>query len=218
LVLGVVPLDGGTQNPAPPEGGNLNDLRLTSGVSLHVCMGDYMPESVNISDVVTSFYSELRSVAADLNAVSDELGKSITQIDNVLKNLNLGITVWMEIRGGHGEIERGDQSYWSEDIGYSKFGGRWGICLRRVDGDDSHDVWDADTWLFNDAPRALRLVAIDHLVGLLQKLSEEGQTTTQKIQAKLADAQEVATAIIKASRPLMPHRAMNSQINGGEAK
>jgi hypothetical protein len=200
LVLGVVPLEGGTQIPTPPEGGNLNDYRLNSGESLHVCMGDYMPEPVNISEVVASFYSELKTVAANLNTVSDELGRSISQIDMALKTLNLGISVWKTMRRDGNNPENGEFSYWSEDIGYAKLSGRWGICLRRIEGDQSEDVEEVDAWLFNDAPRALRLFAIDHLVALLQKLSEEGVATTQKIRDKLGNAQEIADAIAQASQ------------------
>ncbi len=159
-----------------------------------------MPDPVNISEAVASFFSELRTVAADLNAVSDDLGKSIAEIDAALKNLNLGITVWVKIRGEDADPERGDFSYWSDDIGYSKVSGRWGICLRHVEGDEITQIQSTDSWLFNDAPRAIRLAAIDCIVELLQKLSEEGQATTQKIKEKLADAQEVASAVIKASR------------------
>jgi integrase len=50
--------------------------------------------------IVAAFYSDLKTVAADLNAVSDELGKSISEIDTVLKNLNLGIVVWVTLADG----------------------------------------------------------------------------------------------------------------------
>lgn len=162
-----------------------------------------MPEPVNISEVVASFYSELQSVAADLNAVSDELGSSIAEIDVVLKNLNLGITVWTAFRRDSGDSNKGDFNYSSDEIGYTKCSGRWGICLRQVFGDVSRDEEKEDIWLFNDAPRALRLAAIDHIVALLQKLSEEGQATTQRIREKLADAQKVAAAVTQAAQ----HRA-----------
>jgi hypothetical protein len=177
-----------------------------------------MSDPINISDVVASFYSELRTVAADLNAVSDELGNSIAEIDAVLKRLNLGITVWTSMRKGSGDPNEGDFSYWSEDIGYAKWSGRWGICLRETHGDVSLDEENTDTWLFGDAPRALRLVAIDHIVALLRKLSEEGAATTQKIKDKLADAQELAAAISKASRPVLSPRPSNPgfQVKGAK--
>jgi hypothetical protein len=166
---------------------------------------DFVPEPINIPEVVSSFFSELRTVAADLNAVSDELGKSIAEIDAVLKNLNLGITVWTKMRAGGGDPSEGDFSYWREEIGYAKYSGRWGICLRETYGDQSSDLAEISTWLFSDAPRALRLTAIDHIVSLLQKLSEEGAATTQRIKDKLADAQEVAAALTQASQVPSAH-------------
>jgi hypothetical protein len=166
-------------------------------------------ERSSVPEVVASFYSELRAVAADLNAVSDELGKSISEIDGALRNLNLGISVWVKIRGEDVAPERGDSSYWSDDLGYSKVSARWGICLRHVEGDADADMQSTEEWLFNDAPRALRLAAIDCIVELLQKLSEEGQATTKRIREKLADAQEVASAVIKASRAPRPRPLTN---------
>jgi hypothetical protein len=177
-----------------------------------------MADPVNISDVVASFYSDLKTVAVDLNAVSDELGESIAEIDLVLKSLNLGITVWVKIRGGHGDQSQGDLSYWSEDIGYTKYKGRWGICLRQVEGDIGRDDEDVEIWHFNDAPRALRLSAIDCLVELFQKLSEEGRATTEKIREKLSDAQEVAVAITRAAFPARKARTVSTVIASGEAK
>jgi len=174
-----------------------------------------MPGSINISEVVASFYSDLKTVAADLNSASDELGKYIAEIDAGLKTLNLGITVWVEIRKGHGDFEQGDASFWSEKIGYAKCGGRWGICLSRTDGDVDINAESTEVWLFNEAPRALRIEGVNHLVTLLQKLNEEGVATAEKIREKIADAQEVAAVISKASRPLLPRRPVTA---GFEAK
>jgi hypothetical protein len=167
-----------------------------------------MPDPINISEVVASFYSDLKTVAADLNAASDELGKCIAEIDECLKALNLGLTVWVPIRSGHGDPESGDDSDWSEDIGYAKWAGRWGICLRITESFAGNEN-GPDVWLFNEAPRALRLEGINHLVTLLQKLNEEGLATAKMIREKTTGAQEIATAISKASRPLMPRRPIN---------
>ena len=73
---------------------------------------------------VADYNSQLSTVAADLNAVSDELGKSIAVIDNALQRLNLGITTWVTIQSGEGDQGMGDYSYWSRDIGYAKVDGK----------------------------------------------------------------------------------------------
>jgi hypothetical protein len=177
-----------------------------------------MAGTINISEVVTSFYSDLKTVAADLNAASDELGKCIAEIDDGLKTLNLGITVWVEIDKWHGDFGGGDETYWSEEIGYSKWCGRWGICLRKTYGDAGAGEETCEQWLFNEAPRALRLKGTDHLVTLLQKLNEEGIKTAEMIRAKTAEMQEVAGAITKAAFVPKKGRTAGVQVRFEEAK
>lgn len=159
---------------------------------------------------VASYYSQLSTVAADLNAVSDELGKSIAEIDIALKKLNLGITTWVTIQSGDGDRFRDDYSFWSRDIGYAKVNSKWGISLRKVDGEYTNpDDERVEEWPFNDAPRSLRLEAIDKIPELLEKLSKEAVETTKNIRAKLGEAQAVAEAVKgAASRTTqVPHRA-----------
>jgi|ERR1019366_6647187 hypothetical protein len=148
---------------------------------------------------VEASYRELAQVAADLNAVSDELGKSVSDLDAVLKTLNLGVTVWTAIRS-HSGAEYGQTWYSSEEIGYAKIGGRWGVALRTVKGDEQDpDDESVEAWLFNDAPRSMRLLGIEKIPELLEKLSKEAIETTTRIKGKLAEAQEVAAVVKKAA-------------------
>ena len=165
-------------------------------------------EEIPLLERVASYYSQLSTVAADLNAVSDELGKSIAEIDAGLKKLNLGIATWVTIHGGDGSPC--DDSFWSQDIGYAKVSSKWGISLRTIDGQYSDpDRAETEEWLFNDAPRSLRLEAIDKIPELLEKLSKEAVKTTKNIRARLNEAQAVAEVIKGASnRPArIPVRA-----------
>jgi hypothetical protein len=148
-----------------------------------------------LSQRVASYYNQLSSAAKDLNAISDELGKSIAEIDVALKKLNLGVAVWVPIR--HDEGTPNESWYWSEDIGYAKFGTTWGICLRKVNGDFQRgdDDEQVESWLFTDAPRTLRISAIEKIPGLLEKLSKEAVKTTNDIRARLSEAQAVAEAV-----------------------
>ena len=145
----------------------------------------------SLAERVQSSYLELALVASDLNAISDELGKSISEIDLALKKLNLGVSVWVNIRAGGDDLD-----YFMEQIGYSKVDGKWGVALRTVSG--NHSRPDEDTieqWLFSDAPRRLRVAAIDKLPEMLKSLSNEAAETARKITAKLAEAKEVAAAV-----------------------
>lgn len=146
----------------------------------------------SLAKKVQSSYQKLSVAAADLNKVSDELGRSVAELDAALKKLNLGITVWTNIRGN--EDDQG--SYWSEEIGYAKIDGKWGIALRTVSGNYGWPEQDRiDQWLFNDAPRSMRISAIGKIPGLMEAMSKEAAESTKNIRAKLAEAQEVASAV-----------------------
>ncbi|SRR5258708_5022357 len=152
-------------------------------------------------------YLQLSLVASDLNEVSDQLGKSVAELDAALKKLNLGISAWVSMRSDEYE----DGTYVIDQIGYAKVEGKWGITLRTMNG---HVNWpdqeQVDTWLFNDSPRSLRLSAIAHIPALLEALSKEATENTQKIKARLAEAQEVATAV-KAAAEMPKESAQKSK-------
>jgi hypothetical protein len=163
----------------------------------------------SLAERVQSSYLQLSSVASDLNAVSDELGKSVAEIDAVLKRLNLGISVWVHINSW------GDEDYSFEDIGYAKVDGKWGIALQTVSGNERWPDQDhVEQWLFSDAPRKLRLASIEKLPEMLKRLSEEAVETTNKIKGKLAEVKEVATAVKTAELrgPIEPERRVVRRI------
>jgi len=145
----------------------------------------------SLAERVQSSYLQLSAVASDLNAVSDQLGKYIAEVDDALKRLNLGVSVWVTIEGN----EDGP-FYWTEDLGYSKIDAKWGITLRTVSGNYARDNEESiEAWLFNDAPRPLRMSAISKVPELLRKLSEEAVETTKKIKNSLKEAEQVVAAL-----------------------
>ncbi len=86
--------------------------------------------------------------------------------------------------------------FWNDAIGYAKVGSTWGICLRKTSGDyNLPEEQQEESWPFNDAPRAMRLAAIDKIPELLGKLAEESTKTAKKIRAKLDDVEAVAHAL-----------------------
>lgn len=153
----------------------------------------------SLSARVSAAYSQLSSVAADLNAVSDALGKSVADIDEGLKKLNLGVEAWVQVSGSDPSHE--DSTYEINEIGYDKVAGRWGIALRTRSGDANFpdDTETVEEWPFNEAARASRLRAIDKIPELLNKLTHEATEITKDLQEKLADAQSVASAFKMAS-------------------
>lgn len=168
------------------------------------------PEKTSLSERVQASYSNLASVASDLNSVSDELGKSISEMDGALKKLNLGVTTWVVIRAGGATEE--EPRYFSEEFGYAKVDGKWGISIRSVSGncERSPDEERVEQWLFNDAPRSLRLSAIAKIPELLEKMAVEADKTAKDVRTKLVEAQEVAAVVTKAAQ--IPGKAVSAKL------
>lgn len=172
-----------------------------------------------LSSRVGASFRKLSAVASDLNFSSDELGKSIADLDASLKKLNLGITAWVQIRGNS---DPNEGWYWGEELGYDKVGSTWGMALRTVKGDAGDPENEVvEKWLFNDAPRWLRLLAIELIPKLLEILSVEAEETAKKVRVKLTEIQEVAAVVKKASdEPLKRIIARGPEIaaTGGNRK
>src|SRR5882757_1812590 len=115
---------------------------------------------------VSASIKKLSVFATDLNNASDELGKSISSIETVLQSLNIGIATWIVMYSEHDHRE--SSNYHQRHIGYSKVGNRWGISLRSIHGNsDQPGEESEECWLFNDAPRWLRLEGIGKIPDLL---------------------------------------------------
>jgi methyl-accepting chemotaxis protein len=153
-----------------------------------------MPSNnVPLTERVQSSYQRLSSASTELNTTSDELGKVIGALESALKKLNLGISTWVSFSTWNAPDGDG---YFREDLGYDKINGKWGICLRTSSGRHSEpDYAEVEYWLFNDAPRKLRLSGIENIPELIEQLVEDTEDTTKRIKAKLGQAKELTAAI-----------------------
>jgi prefoldin subunit 5 len=150
-----------------------------------------------ISQIQTNFQT-LSTVASSLNVASDELTKGVRTLDEALKKLNVGLTVWVVFE------DRSDEQYPDQydcdQIGYCKVNGKWGISLRRIWGHEFHGAGNEEgPWLFTDAPREMRLRSVDKIPVLIEALSKEASNTTKKIQEKTKEVSELAAAIESAA-------------------
>jgi hypothetical protein len=84
---------------------------------------------------------------------------------------------------------------YSEQVGYAKISGKWGIAVRTV----SEVSWRPDAhieeWAFSDAPCQLRLEAIDFVPQLLDELAKEAADNTKKITEKTEELQQLVAAV-----------------------
>ncbi len=153
-----------------------------------------MTSSDSKVEKVQLHFQALSSVASSLNKASDELTKVVTILDEALKKLNVGLTVWVTFRSRAAEWL---DEYDDDQIGYCKVNGKWGIALRRIWGDSNERYGDEGPWLFNEAPREMRLHGVDKIPEVIEALAKEAFDTTKKIHEKTQEARELAGAVEK---------------------
>jgi hypothetical protein len=158
-------------------------------------------KSASLAESAFTSFRELSASAETLNSVSDALGKTVSDIDEGLRKLNLGVSAWVLVGRWNGADER-DLSYTIEELGYDKLNGKWGVVLRARSGNEEYpeDNETVERWPFNDAARSLRLRAIKQIPELLKKLNNEAIQLTHNVQAQLANAQAVAGAVQDAAK------------------
>jgi len=145
---------------------------------------------------ISESYKELTAAAAELNSVSDELGKFVTALDSALRRLNLGITTWLRLESR----EDGSGNYTKRDLGYAKVGNRWGIALRSMAGNhNAPEDSNVEEWLFNDAPRALRIESVEKLPDLFESLVKETAAAMRQIRSRTERVQALASALGESS-------------------
>jgi hypothetical protein len=144
-----------------------------------------------VSEMLSAPFKRLAESAAKLNKVSDQLTIQIEQIDAALKRLNLGVTAWVTIS----ENEDEDGNWSQEQIGYVRIGSRWGIALRsrsavRGDPGDPDETFSA----FADAPRQLRIRAVEFIPKLLDQISAEAEAMVAKLSPKIDEISKLTLA------------------------
>ena len=157
---------------------------------------------------VQSSYQRLTFVASSLNTASDELGKAINALDESLKQLNLGIARWHKFDGN----EDGSGGYWANYIGYVKIGAKWGIALSKTSGHhEAPPEYNKDEeWLFNDAPRQLRIEAVEHIPAMIESLITAAEEAVEKIRVKASEAHQLAE-MLKPTKPKSVPRNTSTQ-------
>jgi hypothetical protein len=147
-----------------------------------------MPEKSLLS------FEQLSTIANSLNKASDELTRVVSVLDEALQRLNVGLVVWVLVVKWHDE---NGLAYDCEQVGYAKVNGVWGIAIRKLFGsEDSPDPDEVrEVWAFNDAPRELRLRAVEKLPDVVDQLAKAAIETTELLNKKLVETRGFAAAI-----------------------
>jgi hypothetical protein len=168
-----------------------------------------MASSNSKIDDVQSRFKNLSTTAASLNAASSELARVVGVLDEALRSLNIGLTVWVT----YDSDDATPSQYDDYQIGYIKKDGRWGIGLRHVWGEiDSEESSMSGPWLFNDGPREMRLRSVDAIPKLIEKLNEEAVETAKRVENKTNEVRMLAGAISHAANESQRTRTENKQM------
>lgn len=148
------------------------------------------------SSVTAELLKQL-SVASDaLNSASDQFNQQIRTIEEALASYNLGVPAWVTaFSGKEEEYDDGgtviDKYTRLVRVGYEKSGGAWSLMVAVTIPERSH----LREWVLRDAPRDLRMQAIDGIPLLLEKLIDEANALTGQISRKTAEARTLAASI-----------------------
>ncbi len=147
------------------------------------------------SSGVSALLKELSSTSETLNQASSKLTEQIKEVEAALASYNLGVVAWVDLRRTPEEGEMGDgKTVWLhrvERLGYSKKHGKWGLFASS--GLEEFD--DFEWWLLRDAPRELRILAIDAIPTLLKELVVRGKELTTKVIDTADQAKSIAHSI-----------------------
>jgi len=140
-------------------------------------------------------FDRLTSIASTLNKGTDELTKIVGVLDDALQRLNVGIPVWVQVVKWGSDDNRSE--YECENVGYSKINGYWCIGINRTTGDEDSPYPEEvrEVWPFNDAPRDLRLRAVEKFPELLDQLAKSAAQVADVVNKKLAETKAFAAAI-----------------------
>ena len=154
-------------------------------------------DSPSPSERIAVAFTTLIASAKNINDASGELAKPIASLEKSLKRLNVGVACWTTISGGDDGY-----NYWSQDVGYSRVRGSWRLAIRTVEGRaDDPERESEEVWPFGEAPRYLRIRAVDKLPELVEALVKATDATTGKLTKQVAPAQQLAAAVNELINP-----------------
>ena len=154
----------------------------------------------------------LAASAANLHEASNKLSALIERIDHALQRLNLGVSAWVTVDCGDDAGKSGTGYFWSEKLGYDRIGRKWGLALRRIEGCEAlPESRDDEKWLFNDAPRPLRIKAVRKIPELIRELDQEAREMVGQVAGSIDATVPVVEGIELSARP---QRSIKKKLGG----
>jgi len=147
-----------------------------------------MASSTNVS----SLLKQLSSASQTLSAASNKLTEQIKEIEVSLASYNLGVVTWVELRRTREELDP-SVAYVDrvDSLGYSKKHGKWGLYVSSSIEEVEHYEW----WLLRDAPRELRILAVDAIPKLLEAMVVKAKELATEVAGKTDRAKALAHSL-----------------------
>ena len=151
-----------------------------------------MPASKDTPVRQTASFEALIETSRKVNEASKRLSAAVEKMNDALKKLNLGIPVWLTVSTGGPEDGHIVET---EQLGYAKVKGKWGICLRlTIEGLSPED--DVTEWHFDSAPRDMRISSAQFFGRLLESLNRESLKQVNLMEERAKDIDELTASVI----------------------
>jgi hypothetical protein len=154
-----------------------------------------MPEVATSTSIfaIQANLHKLSLAAKNLNELSDKLTAEVSEIEDTINKLNLGITAYVVFEA------------WSDDTGlergawrleYGKLMGKWGFIINYSTEDLGRgpDNEFTENWLFKDSPREKRLRAVEKIPELLAALVKKSDEVATELNTRVKYVQDLATS------------------------
>jgi hypothetical protein len=145
---------------------------------------------------VSALLKQLSSASETLSEASNKLTEQIKEIENSLASFNLGVVAWVELRRTFEEAEAKDGTKYRlnriDSLGYTKKNGKWGLCVSSQLEEFEDDF---EWWLLRDAPRGLRILAVDGVPKLLEEMVNRAKQLTTEVKSKTDQAKTLAHSL-----------------------
>jgi hypothetical protein len=162
---------------------------------------------------VGRLFVHLEQLSDALNRESDALTAEITEFEDRLIRLKLGITLWyhQQVRQATRERDGGDQDQTSTYLVFAKGIGGWGLYLRSCVVGDDPEKFFAESRL-RDAAREDRVAAVKLFPGVLAAMVEaarkhvdlvsQGRLEAERLNARDVDSAKEANGMEKVTAML----------------
>jgi hypothetical protein len=137
--------------------------------------------------------AELSHLAQVLNKETDAYSEALSQLENKLKKMNLGIEAWVNLAESSVSGNPMRSTFWRTMLGFAKTSDGWGFAVKQVrvesgfyENDEScpweNHYDESEPKLLLKASREQRIIAAQRMEYLLKELTGQARATISFLQ------------------------------------